>query len=328
MPLPQTQTPLNPALQRRGVLLFLCALVAFASYDAFAKHMLERHSPAVMNLTRYAAVTTMALVLLWRERAAWHSAWRFWQQPHLGLLVTRSLMLAVVATSFMTALVTMPLAEATAIYFTAPLIMVALSPLLLGESVGRRQWLAVGGGFVGMLLIVRPGASLPLVGTLLMALSAVCYALFQMLTRKLSGRVAPQTQYAYMAVICLLVTSLPGLLLPGLQPDAAAGAASVLGDWPELALLLAGGVCSGLAQLLLLAAFQRAPASVLGPLNYVQLVLAVLLSTFWFGRAPDGPALAGMACIAAAGVYLAWPRGVRWTAATPPRTRSQTPGTR
>lgn len=81
----------------------------------------------------------------------------------------------------------MPLAEATAIYFTAPLLMVALSPWLVGEQVRRSRWVAVTVGFGGMLLIVRPGGDLPWLGTLLMAVSAVCYAIFQLLTRRLAG---------------------------------------------------------------------------------------------------------------------------------------------
>jgi len=154
--------------QRQGMLLFLAALLAFACYDAFAKQMLAHYPATLMNLTRYAAVGSMAAVLLGR-----HGDWRVWRQPHQGLLLLRSLMLAIVATSFMTALASMPLAEATAIYFTAPLIMVALSPRVLGEQVGRVQWVAVLVGFAGMLLIVRPGGALPLTGTLLMALAAV-----------------------------------------------------------------------------------------------------------------------------------------------------------
>jgi drug/metabolite transporter (DMT)-like permease len=195
----------------------------------------------------------------------------------------------------MTALVTMPLAEATAIYFTAPLIMVVLSPWLLGERVGRAQWTAVLLGFAGMLCIVRPGGSLPLVGTLLMAVSAVCYAIFQVLTRKLSGLVPGPVQFAHMALACLIVTNIPVLFMPHVT----------LPPWPEMALLIAGGAVSGSAQLLLLAAFRRVGAATLAPLNYVQLLLAVLISTLWFQRPPDALALVGMALIAVAGVYLA-----------------------
>jgi drug/metabolite transporter (DMT)-like permease len=284
------QTPARADTTAAGIGIFLCALVLFAGYDAFAKQMVATYPPTVVNLARYIAVSAVALVLLVR-----HGDVRVWRQPHQKLLALRSGALAIVATCFMTALVTMPLAEATAIYFTAPLIMVALSPWLLGERVGRAQWTAVLLGFAGMLCIVRPGGSLPLVGTLLMAVSAVCYALFQVLTRRLSGLVIGPAQYAHMALVCLVVTSLPALF----QPHAA------LPPWPDMALLIAGGAISAGAQLLLLAAFRRAGAATLGPLNYVQLLLAVAISTLWFQRPPDALALAGMALIAVAGVYLA-----------------------
>ncbi|MDD0837809.1 DMT family transporter [Curvibacter sp. HBC61] len=288
--------PAAAASQRSGMLLFLGALLAFACYDAFAKQMLFHYPATLMNLTRYLAVGGMAAVLLWR-----HGDWRVWRQPHQRLLLLRSLMLAIVATSFMTALASMPLAEATAIYFTAPLMMVALSPWVLGERVGRVQWVAVWVGFAGMLLIVRPGGALPLAGTLLMALAAVCYALFQVLTRRLAGLVPAPVQFAYMAAVCLLVTNLPALFTPPVA-------------WPgpaEWALLIAGGTVSGGAQLLLLAAFRRVSAATLAPMNYLQLLLAVLISTFWFQRAPDGVALLGIALIMGAGVYLALPRRLK-----------------
>lgn len=273
-----------------GIALFLCALVLFAAYDAFAKHMVAHYPPAVVNLGRYSAIAVLAFVLLLR-----HGDLRLWRQPHQRLLAVRSVALAVVATCFMAALVTMPLAEATAIYFTAPLIMVALSPWLLGERVGRTQWTAVLLGFAGMLCIVRPGGSLPLAGTLLMAISAGCYAVFQLLTRKLSGLVPAPVQFAHAALACLLISSLPMLF----------AAHTALPPWPEMAVLAAGGAISGSAQLLLLAAFRRVGAATLAPLNYVQLLLAVLISTLWFERPPDAPALLGMLLIAIAGVSLA-----------------------
>lgn len=287
---------------RDGMLLFLGALVAFASYDAFAKHMLVTTAPTMVNLGRYIAIGVMAVVLLFRhlrsERAEGRAAIAPWRHPHQGLLVLRSLMLATVATAFMTALVVMPLAEATAIYFTAPLFMVALSPWLLSERVGRVQWIAVGLGFAGMLLIVRPGGSLPLWGTLSMGLAAVCYAMFQILTRRLSGLVPAPVQFAYMAFFCLVITSVPGFFV----------AHPVLPDGPTALALLAGGAVSGTAQLLLLAAFKRVSAATLAPLNYLQLLMALVISTVWFQRPPDSLALAGIGLILAAGTYLATAR--------------------
>lgn len=102
-------------------------------------------------------------------------------------------------------------------------------------------------------------------------------------------------QFAHTALACLLITSLPMLFAPR----------STLPPWPEMAVLAAGGAISGGAQLLLLAAFRRVGAATLAPLNYVQLLLAILISTLWFERPPDAPALLGMALIAIAGVSLA-----------------------
>ncbi|MFF7398923.1 DMT family transporter [Achromobacter sp. NPDC008082] len=291
---PSAILPAPAATRNAGILLFFAALVAFATFDAGSKHLLERYPAPFLNVMRYLAVITLAMFMLWRHGAGV----RLRDAPEKPLLVLRGVMLATVATCFMTALIWMPLSEATAIYFTSPLIMVALSPWLLGERVRPVQWLAVAAGFAGMLLIVRPGADLPLLGTVLMAVSAVSYAIFQVLTRKLSGKVPGPVQYAYTAIICLIVTALPA---PFFLPD----------PWPDLAdalFIIALGACSGLAQILLIAAFQRVSAATLAPLNYFQLLLAVLFSTFWFQRPPDALALAGMSLIMAAGVFLAMRR--------------------
>lgn len=276
--------------RRAGILLFFAALMAFATFDAGSKQLLAYYPAPFLNVMRYIAVATLALAMLWRHRGQ-----RLRDAPQKPLLVLRGVMLATVASCFMTALIWMPLSEATAIYFTSPLIMVALSPWLLGERVKAAQWTAVAAGFAGMLLIVRPGSDLPVLGTVLMAISAVSYAFFQVLTRKLSGKVDGPVQYAYTAFICLIATALPA---PFFLPD----------PWPptiDMTLIVALGACSGLAQILLIAAFQRVSAATLAPLNYFQLLLAVGFSTFWFQRPPDGLALAGMGLIMASGVFLA-----------------------
>lgn len=286
-----------PGSRSAGVAIFFCALVAFASYDAFCKYMLQFYSAPFVNVMRYFAVIGIAFAMLLH-----HGDLRIWRAPQKPLLLLRGVMLATVATCFMTALLWMPLAEATAIYFTAPLLMVALSPWLLGETVRRSRWIAVIIGFGGMLLIVRPGGNLPLLGTVLMAVSAVCYAIFQLLTRRLAGHVASPVQYAYTAIVCLVVTAIPA---PFFWPTQVP-----VGD---ALLLLGGGICSGAAQWLLLAAFSRVEASTLAPLNYFQLLLAVLISSFFFHRPPDTLAIAGIALIMCAGMYIARARS------TPPR---------
>ena len=162
----------------------------------------------------------------------------------------------------------------------------------------RAQWGAVWVGFVGMLLIVRPGSDLPLFGSALMAVSALCYAVFQLLTRQLAGKIAAPVQYGHMAFVCLAVTAVATVVvLPQRWPSAS-----------EWGILLLGALASCGGQLLMLAAYKRVAASTLGPLNYLQLLLVVAISAFWFGLVPDVLALIGTALIATAGVYLMWPR--------------------
>ncbi|OZI25742.1 EamA family transporter [Bordetella genomosp. 7] len=274
---------------RSGIALYLAALVTFASFDAAMKHLLNFYPAPFLNVMRYLSVTTIGVGLLIRH------GWPRWESTaDKGLLLARGLALGSVGTCFMTALIWMPLSEATAIYFTSPLIVVALSPWLLGERVGLRQWAAVALGCTGMLLIVRPGGDLPWLGSSLMAIAAVSYAIFQVLTRRLSGRVPSHIQYASTAVICLIVTALPApFFLPQPWPDAA--------DW---AFIIFMGVVNGVGQILLIAAFNRVPASTLAPFNYCHLLMAVAFSTFLFNRPPDLLAMAGMTLIVVAGMSL------------------------
>ncbi len=288
--------PSDSASRGAGVLLFLAGLVTFAIFDASSKYLLETYPAPFLNIMRYGTVATLGLVMLLRYGDGWT---QLRDAPLKGLLTLRGIALGTVGTCFMTALIWMPLAEATAIYFTSPLIVVVLSPWLLQERVGPAKWLAVLVGFGGMLLVVRPGNDLPLLGTALMVVSAISFAVFQLLTRKLAGRVPSHIQYCTTAFICVIITGVPA---PFFLPD----------PWPDLLdflFIFSLGILNGAGQLLLLAAFQRVAASTLAPLNYCQLVMAVLFSTFLFNQPPDMLALTGIVLIALAGVFLALPRG-------------------
>jgi drug/metabolite transporter (DMT)-like permease len=281
------------ASQRLGVILFLCGLVTFSIFDASSKYLLETYPAPFLNIMRYATVAFIAVAMLIR-----HAGPGLGEASHKGMLIARGVALGTVGTCFMTALTWMPLAEATAIYFTSPLIVVALSPWFLQEKVGYAKWIAVMAGFAGMLLVVRPGNDLPLIGTVLMIASAVSFAIFQLLTRKLAGKVAGSVQYAYTAFVCVIITGLPA---PFFLPD----------PWPSLPdflFILSLGICNGAGQLLLLAAFQRVAASTLAPLNYCQLLMAVAFSAYLFNQPPDTLAMMGIALITVAGVFLALPR--------------------
>lgn len=284
------QTP--QALWLRACGVFLCAILALATLDMLAKDLVSRHPAPLVNLVRYGMVLGLAVGLMQVQRATWRLP-----ATHRKLLLLRGAMLGTVGLSFMQALHTMPLAEATALYFLSPLIVVALSAWLLRERVGPRQWAAVLAGFAGMLLIVRPGGTLPLTGTALMLLAAGAYAMVQVLTRRLAGHVGMTEQFFWTAVVCFVMTLLS---LP---------TADTL-TWPpaaDLAWMVLVGLLSAVGQYLLIRAFQQVPASSLAPFNYFHLLLAVAFSIVVFEQRPDALALVGMATIAGAGLVLTLP---------------------
>lgn len=273
-----------------GILLFFCGLIAFGAFDAASKYLLQSFPAPFLNVMRYGTVMLVGLGMLV------HHGVPYWPTiPCKKLLLLRGIALGSVGTCFMTALAWMPLAEATAIYFTSPLLVVALSPWLLKESVQTSKWIAVITGFCGMLLIVRPGNELPWLGTLLMVIAAVSFAIFQLLTRQLAGRVDAAVQYSTTAFICLIITGIPApFFLPDPWPT-----------WGEFGFIMLVGICNAAGQLLLLAAFKRVAASTLAPFNYLQLLMAVLFSTFLFNHPPDALALCGIGLITGAGIFLA-----------------------
>ncbi len=292
--MPDTQRPPRSpqAIWLEGCAIFLCALLALATLDMLAKNVVMRHPAPMVNLVRYGVVLLMAIVLMLRKRLAWRLP-----SAHRKTVLLRGVMLGTVGLSFMQALRSMPLAEATAIYFLSPLMIVALSPWLLGEKVTWGQVLAVLAGFAGMLLIVRPGSALPVLGSLLMLMAATAYAMLQLLTRRLAGKVGLEQQYAWTAVVCTVMTLLS---LPSAGPLYWPGAA-------DLFLMVLVGLLSGIGQYLLIKAFLRVPASSLAPFNYFHLLLALLFSVFVFGQRPDAWALLGMTVIAGAGLALTLP---------------------
>ena len=276
----------------KGCGIFLCSLCCLSVLDVLAKDLVLRNSAPLVNMVRYGVIVCLSLSLMLFKRVPFYvnPSARKW-------LLLRGCMLGFVGICFMPALQFMPLGEATALYFLSPLIVVLLAPLLLGEKVHVKQYLAVGVGMIGMLLIVNPGGTLSPIGSALMLVAAFCYAMVQLLTRKLTGRVMSEQQFFYTAAICAPM----GLVVlfmywPQVWPDTS--------DILELLLM---GLCGGAGQYLLIYAFKATPASILAPINYFQLVLAVIFGQVVFGHMPDLLSFAGIVLIAAAGLSLTLP---------------------
>ncbi len=286
----------------KGCAIFICSLVAFACLDALAKDLVGRYSAPLVNFARYTVIIVFAWCLIWIKRVPVRVA-----PAERKLLVYRGAMLGMVGICFMPALQYLPLAEATALYFVSPLIVVLLAPMVLRENVGFKQYAAVGLGMIGMLFIVNPlgkvssdqniDSGISLFGSLLMLVSATCYALVQLLTRKLALRIQSEQMFAYSALICWLLGFVALIFWrPPNWPSAR--------DTVEMILM---GISGGIGQFLLIYAFKTVPASTLAPFNYFQLVLAVIFGEFFFAQRPSLLSLTGIALIVTAGLLLTLP---------------------
>lgn len=202
----------------------------------------------------------------------------------------------------------LPLADATTIGFTAPIFATLLSILFLKEKVGRHRWTAVVLGFLGVLVMVRPGAegAPPLAG-LLFALGGAFVAAAVTVTLRQLGKTESATAIVFWFFVACATVGGVLTLIDGHSHS-----------WAVLAVLAAGGLAGGLAQLLMTTSLQHAPVSALAPLDYLQMVGAVVLGWLLLSDAPTAATLAGGALIAGSGLYTAWRERVLHREITPP----------
>ncbi len=190
-------------------------------------------------------------------------------------------------------LVRMPLAEATAINMAAPLIIVLLAVTLLRERVGWQRWAAVLAGFAGMLLVVRPGADGFTWWAVLCVIATGLNAVRDVYTRRIPGRV-PSLVITFATCAAVTLTGLAATAVHGWQAMTLREGALLAG---------ASGFLAG-AYYLMIAAMRLGEASVVGGFRYSGLIAAALLGWLVWGWLPDAAALAGMAVLAAAGLWL------------------------
>ncbi|MNT05440.1 Riboflavin transporter [compost metagenome] len=202
----------------------------------------------------------------------------------------------------------LPLADATTIGFTAPIFATLLSILVLKEKVGRHRWTAVVLGFLGVLVMVRPGAEgAPPLGGLLFALGGAFVAASVTVTLRQLGKTESATAIVFWFFVACATVGGVLTLIDGHSHS-----------WAVLAVLAAGGLAGGLAQLLMTTSLQHAPVSALAPLDYLQMVGAVVLGWLLLSDAPTAATLAGAALIAGSGLYTAWRERVLHREITPP----------
>jgi drug/metabolite transporter (DMT)-like permease len=281
-----------------GVALHLSALALFVVMDTLVKRLTAHYAVPQLLWARFLFSLLGAAIVIRMTSGSLPLRSR---AP--GLQAARSALLAVSNLLFSSALAHIPLADATAVGFASPVLTVALAAVWLGEKVGWRRWAGVGIGLLGVTIALRPpaltGGEPPHWATVLPLGTAMLFAVYQILTRKLAAVDDPRTTILHTGLAATLGASL-------VQPLFWTAPSAV--DWLLLASL---GLLGGAGHGLLVLAFARAPASLLAPLTYTQLVWATVAGALAFGEWPDATTLAGAAVIALGGVLVALPDGHR-----------------
>lgn len=273
-----------------GIGLAILATACFATLDTTTRHI-SVSVPLLMALwVRYAfqAVATTAVVLPLLGRRVLRTAHPRFQLLRGVLLLTTSL-LAFFSLKYM------PVGEFTALAMIVPLVMTLLAATTMGEKVSPLRWALVVGGFIGTLVIIRPGHDTFDWATLLPLALVVSNTWFQLLTSRMVKTEDPVTMHFYTGWIGMLVAS---ALLPWVWttlPDVA------LWGW-----LMFMGLMGTVGQFLLILAYQRVPSATLTPYFYGQIGFAMLGGWIAFSHVPDGWSLAGMGLIALCGAAGAW----------------------
>ncbi len=267
----------------------MCGAVAcFACLDSTAKYLSPYMATLQIVWARYTSAFLVALVLV--NPVA---------RPQL--VVTRRPVLQIVRSVLLLGstllnfwvLRYLQLDEALSIMFSAPFLVAILAGPMLGEHLGWRRWAAIGVGFMGVLLVTRPGFGGIHPAALLSLVSALCYALYSISTRLLSRTDSNETTLFYSNLVGAAVM-LPIVPFFWTTPD----------DPLAIALMMVTGVFGTLGHYLLIAGHRLAPASVLSPFIYTQLVWVIILGYAVFGDVPNHWTMAGAATVVASGLYL------------------------
>lgn len=292
--------PVAPAASLRsdngllGIGIMLLATIFLSAGDAASKYLATSVPALHIVWLRYAisGLILLAIVVVKND-------WKLFRTRRPGMHLLRGCGAIGSSILFVSSLKQLPIADATATSFVAPLFVTALSIPMLGERVGWRRWLATLAGLIGVLIVVRPGGAGFQLASLLPAISALCWAFSLIVTRMMSGTENAIATVTYSTVFGALVMT---LLLP---------LHWVTPTW-EIALVgLFIGAVSTAGHWLVILAFRYAGASLLAPFSYIQLFWASLFGFLLFAALPDAWTLVGAVIIAASGLYTAHRERIR-----------------
>jgi drug/metabolite transporter (DMT)-like permease len=278
----------HPNVPLSSIAMIMGSVLCFSTLDSIVKTLAPHYPIALLVWARW-AVQTVALLIWWGPQMRG----RLLATRQLPVQLFRGVVLVGSSIAFMTALKYLPLGEATALNYSTPVIVTLMAALFLHERLNRASIGFVLAGVAGMLLIVRPGGAVFQGAALLALASAICYSIFQILTRTVVND-DPRVSLFYPA---LVGTALATLLLPFID---------IPHDvrWFDIALLVCGALVGTCGHFMFILAFRRGAVSALTPFTYFQIVFATLIGWVLFDAFPDAWALAGMAIIALSGLLI------------------------
>lgn len=274
----------------RGVALVVFATLAFASADTVTKQVTQSHPVSVVMAIRYLVnIGLLTLILAPRLGS------KLWRVNNQALVLVRGLALVFASLTIGLALRLMPVGETVAIAYVAPILVMLLAIPLLGERVTVAGWVGALVGFLGVLLVVRPGGGLAPLGVAIALANAGCSTVYHLLTRHLA-----RTENT---VAMLYQSSIVGSVCFGLWALGSLGGLSI--GWADVAMMALLGVLATVGHFAFTAAYQYAPASLLAPVTYMHLFWAGGLGWLIFDHIPDRISLGGMALVCISGVIVA-----------------------
>jgi drug/metabolite transporter (DMT)-like permease len=283
-----------------AIVLIVLASACFTTVDVTVKILAQRYPVPLIVWARWAVQTLIIVALVGPKMKL-----GLFRTARLPLQLVRGVLLIGSSVCFFSALRFLPLAEATALNYTSPILVTLMAGGLLQEHLTRPRWAFVVAGFIGMLLIVRPGSDALTPAALFALGAALSYATFQILTRKLAG----EDLMVLLVYPSLVGTVMFSLIVPFFFRD------NTWYPMVDTVAFLSIGAFGFLGHFLFIRAFQRASASAIAPFTYTQLVWSTLAGWVVFGTFPDAWTLAGIVVIAGSGVVLTWYE--RWRASLP-----------
>ena len=271
----------------KAIILNLSAWVMLPIMDGFAKYLSSTLPVLQITWSRYfftIVITLPIMLVFFRKNLTWT------EQPKLQLI--RGLLLFCANILFFYSISIISLAKALTLAFIAPLIVTALSPFLLGEKVGFRRWAAVVTGFIGSLIVIRPGfvelnlASIAALGT------GVLYGFYLIITRKLHDSDNP--------LLTLLLTGIVGAVLGSIIIPTV-WVSPTITEWY---MMFAIGFFASLGHLFIILSLRYADASKLAPFGYFEIVTNIIIGYYFFNHFPDSWTFLGLFIIISSGIYI------------------------